>query len=240
MVEKITLYSMSLLFEWAFGKRLTPQEKLRRNQRALEKTQRELGKEVTKLEAQEKKLISEIKKSAKQGQSSSAKIQAKDLIRTRNYVQKFNALKVQLQAILLRIQSIRSNQQMAMSMKDATRLLNGMNRSMNLPQLSRIVQEFEKQNTMMDQKQEFIDEAIDDTMAEEDGELGEEEQADEMVNKVFEEIGVELNSSLQDTPSQLVASPGKTDNRERVAEPVGGQEKNDVDNLQTRLNNLKK
>ena len=38
---------MSQLFEWAFGKKLTPQERLRKNQRALEKTQRELSREIT-------------------------------------------------------------------------------------------------------------------------------------------------------------------------------------------------
>lgn len=75
---------MSQLFEWAFGKKLTPQERLRKNQRALEKTQRELSREITKLQQQEKKLISDIKKSAKLGQISSAKIQAKDLIRTKS------------------------------------------------------------------------------------------------------------------------------------------------------------
>lgn len=143
---------MSQLFEWAFGKKLTPQERLRKNQRALEKTQRELARETTKLQSQEKKLVADIKKSAKQGQIASAKLQAKDLIRTKNYIVKFNSMKAQLQAILLRIQSVRSNQQMATSMRDATRLLSGMNKSMNLPQLSRIAQEFAKENDMIKSK----------------------------------------------------------------------------------------
>ena len=78
------------IFEWAFGKKLTPQERLRKNQRALEKTQRELARETTKLQAQEKKLMLDIKKLAKLGQIQSAKVQAKDLIRTKNYIVKFN------------------------------------------------------------------------------------------------------------------------------------------------------
>ncbi|EPS42403.1 hypothetical protein H072_3542 [Dactylellina haptotyla CBS 200.50] len=71
------------IVEWAFGKRLTPAERLRKNQRALEKAQRELDRERTKLEQQEKKLIADIKKSAKNNQMGAAKIQAKDLVRTR-------------------------------------------------------------------------------------------------------------------------------------------------------------
>ncbi|CAH6719178.1 DOA4-independent degradation protein 4 [[Candida] jaroonii] len=223
---------MSQLFEWAFGKKLTPQERLRKNQRSLEKTQRELARETTKLQQQEKKLISDIKKSAKQGQINSAKVQAKDLIRTRGYIHKFNSMKAQLQAISLRIQSVRSNQQMAMSMRDATRLLSGMNRSMNLPQLSRIAQEFQKENDLMDQKQEFMDDAIDDAMEFEDDELGEEDQIDEILGKVLDEIGVDLNANLKDTPTGLPTQ--ETENR--VAQAIGGDE----DDLQARLDSLKK
>ena len=74
------------IVEWAFGKRMTPQERLRKHQRALEKTQRELDRERVKLENQAKKLENDIKKSAKAGQMSVVKIQAKDLVRTRRCV----------------------------------------------------------------------------------------------------------------------------------------------------------
>jgi charged multivesicular body protein 2A len=101
---------------------MTPAERLRKHQRALEKTQRELDRERVKLENQEKKLITEIKKSAKNGQMGACKIQAKDLVRTRRsvakevlhraarlmsqarYVEKFYSMRTQLQAISLRIQ----------------------------------------------------------------------------------------------------------------------------------------
>lgn len=73
------------LLEWAFGKRMTTAERLRKHQRALEKTQRELDRERVKLENQEKKLVQDIKKSAKNGQIGACKIQAKDLVRTRRY-----------------------------------------------------------------------------------------------------------------------------------------------------------
>lgn len=64
---------------------MTPAERLRKHQRALEKTQRELDRERVKLENQEKKLVADIKKSAKNGQMGPLRIQAKDLVRTRRY-----------------------------------------------------------------------------------------------------------------------------------------------------------
>jgi charged multivesicular body protein 2A len=65
---------------------MTPAERLRKHQRALDRTQRELDRERTKLENQEKKLVQDIKKSAKNGQLGACKIQAKDLVRTRRSV----------------------------------------------------------------------------------------------------------------------------------------------------------
>lgn len=51
-----------------FGKRLTPEEMLRNNQRALNKAMRDLDRERSHLEQQEKKVIADIKKMAKMGQ----------------------------------------------------------------------------------------------------------------------------------------------------------------------------
>lgn len=94
----------------------------KQHQRALEKAQRELDRERIKLENQEKKLIADIKRSAKNGQMGACKIQAKDLVRTRRYIQKFYQMRTQLQAIGLRIQTVRSNEMMMQSMKGATQV----------------------------------------------------------------------------------------------------------------------
>lgn len=54
--------------DWLFGKKMTPEEMLRKNQRALTKAMRDLDRERTKMEQQEKKIIADIKKMAKMGQ----------------------------------------------------------------------------------------------------------------------------------------------------------------------------
>lgn len=54
--------------EWLFGRRLTPEEMLRQNQRALNRAMRDLDREKAKMEQQEKKIIMDIKKMAKEGQ----------------------------------------------------------------------------------------------------------------------------------------------------------------------------
>lgn len=101
-------------------------------------------------------------------------------------------MRTQLQAISLRIQTVRSNEQMMQSMKGATSLLGSMNRQMNLPALQRIAMEFEKENDVMDQRQEMMDDAIDDVTGLED-----EEEGDEVVNKVLDEIGIDLGQAVR-------------------------------------------
>lgn len=206
-------------FEWVFGKRLTPQERLRKHQRALERTQRELDRERGRLEGQEKKLIADIRKAAKDGHTSSAKVMAKDLVRTRNYIQKFYTMKTQLQAISLRIQTVRSNQQMTTSMQGAAKLLGGMNRQMNLPALSKIAMEFERETDIMDQRQEMMDDALEDGMAEEDAD----EESDEIVSKVLDEVGIDLNNQLGAAPSGIKSADAEAN-----------------DDLEARLDSLKR
>jgi division protein CdvB (Snf7/Vps24/ESCRT-III family) len=108
-----------------------------------------------------------------------------------SYIQKFYQMKTQLQAVSLRIQTVRSNEQMMQSMKGATSLLGSMNRSMNLPALQRIAMDFERENDIMEQRQEMMDDAIDDVTG-----LDDEMESDEIVNQVLDEIGVEMNHSV--------------------------------------------
>ncbi|KAK4861015.1 hypothetical protein LT330_003931 [Penicillium expansum] len=232
------------IVEWAFGKRMTPAERLRKHQRALDRTQRELDRERVKLENQEKKLVQDIKKSAKNGQVGACKIQAKDLVRTRRYIQKFYQMRTQLQAISLRIQfydaltiaaskTVRSNEQMMQSMKGATMLLGSMNRQMNLPALQRIAMEFERENDVMDQRQEMMDDAIDEAT----GMEGEEEEGEDILKEVLDEIGVDLNQALGDTPEHIQKAPV---NETRVAQAIGGGGNTSDDDLQARLDSLRR
>ena len=66
-----------------FGSRKTPAERVKEYNRQIKRSVRELDRERTALERQEKKLMNDIKKAARDGQMDSAKIMAKDLVRTR-------------------------------------------------------------------------------------------------------------------------------------------------------------
>lgn len=138
---------------------------------------------------------------------------------------------------------------MMQSMKGATQLLGSMNRQMNLPALQRIAMEFEKENDIMDQRQEMMDDAIDDVTGLED-----EEEGEEVVQQVLDEIGIDLGQSVRsplkrstlwrvwtlivfqlgETPSGLKTNAAEG----RVAQAIGGGD--DDDDLQARLDSLRR
>lgn len=74
--------------------------------------------------------------------------------------------------------------------------MQNMNRQLNLPQIQKILQEFEKQSEMMDMKEEMINEHIDDAMEDE----GDEEETDAVVAQVLDELGLQLNDQLSGLP----------------------------------------
>ena len=120
------------------------------------------------------------------------------------------------------------------AMKGATGVLGNMNRSMNLPALQRIAMEFEKENDIMDQRQEMMDDAIDDVTGLED-----EAEGEEVVNEVLEEIGVDLRQAMGETPTALqsnAVAEGK------VAQAIGGGGGGDPgdNDLQARLDSLRR
>ena len=138
--------------EALFGKGKTPAQRLKEYQRSIKKSVREMDREKNALERNEKKLMADIKKEAKEGRVDSARIMAKDLVRTRGYIKKMYKMKSHMEAVSLRLATMQSSAQMAQSMKGVTKVMGKMNAKMNLPQISKIMMEFEKQNEMMGMK----------------------------------------------------------------------------------------
>jgi charged multivesicular body protein 2A len=193
---------------------------------------------------------------------------AKDLVRTRRYVQKFYQMRTQLQAVGLRIQTLRSNQQMADAMKGATRVSNfvsslksladfllqamaSMNRGLNLPQIQRIMNEFERESSMMDMKEEMMSDAVDGVM--EDDEEDEEMEGDKILQQVLEEIGIDVSQKLGEVPAALHSTAPPLANKKQAvalggdhdgapapsAGDGGGVSTAEEDALQERLNRLR-
>jgi len=223
------------MMDWLFGRRMTPEEQLKKNQRALNKAIRELDRERAKMEQQEKKIIADIKKMAKAGQMDAVKIMAKDLVRTRRYVKKFMLMRANIQAVALKIQTLKSQNAMGQAMKGVTKAMMNMNKQMKLPEIQKIMQEFEKQSEIMDMKEEMMTDVMDDVMGEED----DEEEGDAIVSQVLDELGLQLTDQMAG-----VSVPGgnlaMTANKAVAKTPVAAAEADADADLAARLENLRR
>jgi len=188
--------------DFLFGQSKTPAERIKEYNRQIKKSVRELDRERLALERQEKKLMADIKKQAKDGQIDSCKIYAKDLVRTRAYIKKMHKMKSHMEAVSLRLQTMQSSAQMAQCMKGVTKVMGTMNKKMNLPQITKIMMEFEKQNEMMGMKEEMMSDAVDDAFADDE----DEDEEENILGSVLAELGVEVGNKLSETPSAQVAA----------------------------------
>merc|ERR1719402_1973587 len=174
---------------------------------------------------------------AKQGQMDSVKIMAKDLVRTRKYVKKFMLMKANIQAVSLKIQTLRSQNAMAQAMKGVTKAMMTMNKQLKLPQIQMIMQEFEKQSEIMDMKEEMMNDAIDDAMEDEE----DEEEGDAIVSQVLDELGIENLDKINSIPEMggSLASTAAAKKQPVAAGADAGVSDADAD-LQARLDNLRR
>merc|ERR1719210_1375255 len=171
---------------------------------------------------------------AKKNEMATVRIMAKDLVRTRNTCKKFMIMRANIQAVSLKIATIKSQHAMAEAMKGVTKAMGRMNKNMKLPQIQKIMQEFEKQSEMMNMKEEMMNDVMDDAMGDED----DEEESEAVVNKVLDELGLEMGGEMSSIPGiGADPTPAQTNAQQPIAAADGG----DLDaDLEARLNNLRR
>ena len=69
-------------------------------------------------------------------------------------------MRANIQAVSLKIQTLKSQSAMANAMKGVTKAMGNMNKQMKLPEIQKIMMEFEKQSEIMDMKGEMMEDAI--------------------------------------------------------------------------------
>lgn len=144
-------------------------------------------------------------------------------------------MRANIQAVSLKIQTLKSQNAMAQAMKGVTKAMGNMNKQMKLPEIQKIMMEFEKQSEIMDMKGEMMEDAIDDVMGEDD----EEEESDAIVNQVLDELGLQLNDKLGDAPVGTGTLASTTAAKAKTAVAAGADDDDDAD-LQARLDDLRR
>ncbi|KII62989.1 Charged multivesicular body protein 2a [Thelohanellus kitauei] len=105
-----------------FGHRVKPEEVLRKNLNALRCTERELNRQLMVLQEEEKKIAREIKTLGRKGEIEPIKIMARNMVKTRRQIKKFNLMKTNIQGLCIEIRTMKSTNQMANAMSGVAKV----------------------------------------------------------------------------------------------------------------------
>ncbi|EKX54202.1 vacuolar protein sorting 2A [Guillardia theta CCMP2712] len=208
-----------------FGKKEQDIKEVAKQQgREIKKNEREIEREKMALQREERQLVIEIKKAAKEGQDKIVKTLAKQLVRVREQQNRMTSMKSQVQGVRNSMTLAASQQKMVQSMAGISKAMGKMNAQVDIEQMNRVMQEFQRESEISDSKQDMLDEALE-SMFDEDGF---EEEADSLTQQVLDEIGIDFASQ--------VANPSRG---ALPARDQGVSEKDEIDDLESRLAALK-
>mmetsp|Transcript_47477 Transcript_47477/g.148491 ORF Transcript_47477/g.148491 Transcript_47477/m.148491 type:complete len:156 (+) Transcript_47477:1280-1747(+) len=152
-----------------FGKKEQDIKEVAKQQgREIKKNEREIEREKMALQREERQLVIEIKKAAKEGQDKIVKTLAKQLVRVREQQNRMTSMKSQVQGVRNSMTLAASQQKMVQSMAGISKAMGKMNAQVDIEQMNRVMQEFQRESEISDSKQDMLDEALE-SMFDEDG-----------------------------------------------------------------------
>ncbi|KAJ7781183.1 vacuolar sorting protein VPS24 [Mycena metata] len=187
----------------------TPEEKVRQWQIKLRGESRQLDREIRQLDAETRKARAAVKQHAVRGDVKSARILAREVVRSDKQKDRLSVSKARLGSIGTQL-----TQQMAMikvtgSLQKSTEIMKLSNALIKLPQISQTMREMSMEMTKAGIMEEMLDDTLD---LEEDDELLDE--ADAEVDKVLAELTDGKLGMAGSVGTELPASQNKLEEEE--------------------------
>jgi|EP00979_Chaetoceros_neogracilis_P015300 hypothetical protein len=163
--------------------------------REVRSSQREMEREIRELEREEKKMLAQIKqraKSAKGMNDTALKSMAKNLVQIRNQKDKLYSTKANLGSIGMQATSMATQVAATAAIGNVSGAMAKANGAINAKDMNKIMADFQRQNEVMDVRQEMMDDALTDAFDAD----GLDAEADEVTGQVLAELGIELDSQM--------------------------------------------
>ena len=167
-------------------------EQIRDQKRMVDRSKRSIEREAKKLEREKKKMLTEIKKMAAKGQTTGAKMMAKDIVRATNQIKKLEQFSGQLTAVSMRISSCATLNELGDAMNSAAKAMNLVSNKLDEKKLASLAKTLAKGDMQLDMKSDMISDVMD-SLGED---LNNEEEQDELYNQVLMEAGVKLDGEI--------------------------------------------
>ena len=179
---------MSVIFG---GARPQQSNSIKSYQREINKHVRQMERESTKCLSNERLIIREIKKNAEKNDMHIAKLKAKELIRARMFRRRIVVTQQSLSTLSQELAMIHTSQHSQEILAKTTCILQQLNKKMDISSTYRMLMEFEKQSMAMTEKQEILNDTMDNMMELDDSEV------DSTLASVFEELGLQFSNDLK-------------------------------------------
>jgi charged multivesicular body protein 2A len=160
---------------------------------------------MARMDQQEKGLQRELARCAADSNLEVATAKAKEMVRLRAHRSRVRGMKGHMLALAQQLQTVQSTQKMQETLAQTGRMLQGLNARTDAVAVARMLAEFEKQNTLMANKQEVMEDTLD-GMFEVEGEL---EATNEAVLDVLQEAGLNVQGRLKGAASGVGAAEGQ-------------------------------
>ena len=174
------------------GQRVESKDTLRDYQRKVASSARGMDREMRKLDLQEAGMKRELSKYAVESKIDLATSKAKEMVRLRAHRKRLSTMKEHMTGLSQQLQSVQSSAKMQEIIAVTAKMLSALNAKLDVSGVARMLMEFEKQNVLMAQKQEIVEDTLDSAF-EVDGEA---DATNEAVLDVLQEAGVDIRGML--------------------------------------------
>ena len=202
-------------------------ERIKMQKRSVDRSRRALEREAKKLERERKKMLVQIKKLAEKGQTTGAKMMARDIVRSKSQQAKLEQFVGQLSAVSLRIGSCATLNELGDAMANCANAMTVVSSKLDAKKLAHMAKEIAKQDMQLDMKADMMSdilESIDDVN---------EEEEEEVYNQVLMEAGVNLADQLNVDGEKNVQVNNNVENKMNEQPPSS-----DTDDLDAMLKDL--
>lgn len=211
-----------------------PQEQLREWQRRLRQESRHIERQIRDVQREEKNVQKAIRDAAKRNDIVSAKVLAKEIVRSRRAVNRLHENKAQLNSISMHLGESVATARAVGHLSKSAEVMKLVNNLMKAPEVAATMQEFSKEMTKAGVIEEMVNDAVDSALDSEDIE----EEIEEEVDKVLTDIAGETAAQLPEAvsrertkqPAQRVEA---TQEQEAIAEGVDDEE--ELEEIRARL-----
>lgn len=175
------------------GSRPSGKDSLRDYQRQIASNARGMDREVARLDLQEKSLQRDLAKCAAENKIDTATIKAREMVRLRAHRTRVQSMKGHMTGLAQQLQTVQSTTKIQETIATTARMLQGLNARFDAGSVARMLAEFEKQNILMANKQEVVEDTLDCTFEVD----GEQEATNEAVLTVLQEAGLDVQNRLK-------------------------------------------